>query len=288
MRVTATAFYRPGSGWSNCRRNGESDRGKPVGILLFTAALLSGCFAHQGMAETTRVAVASSFSKPMRAIVEQFEENSGHTVQLSFGPPGKLFTQIQRGVPYDAFLSEDAGKPARLLALGAGVPDSTFTYAVGRLALWGGVTQDAKKLLDFDMYDQLAIANPRAAPYGKAAMQVLRHLQQQDSVRLITAGNISEAFRTVADGKAEIGFVALAQIVRDGEIPAGAWLVPQAFYDPIYQDAVLLQQGNANPATLSLLAFLRSDSARAIIRSYGYEIRQDDDGVPATDVRSPN
>lgn len=244
--------------------------------VLGAAILLLGLVCQGSFADTTQVAVATGFAKPMKIIVDLFEKESGHKVQLKLGSAGKLFTEIQRGANYDAFLSADSGKPARLVELGMGVPDSTFTYAVGRVVLWGSVTQDAKKLLDFDMYNQLAIANPRAAPYGKAAMQIVRHLQLQDSVRLMTTGNLSETYRAIIDNKAEIGFVSLAQVIRDGKIPAGAWLVPEQLHDPIYQDAVLLQHGATNRATQSLLAFLRSDAATIIIRSHGYDIPADD------------
>lgn len=236
------------------------------------AVLLCLALCPAATAEQTRIAVASNFSKPMQAIVSVFESTTPHRVQLSTGASGKLFAQIQHGAPYDAFLSADAIKPERLINNNVAVADSRFTYANGQLVLWSRQPIDAKALLDSDTYNNLAIANPRVAPYGKAAIQTLKNLGIRGQARLVIGENISQTFQFVQSGNAELGFVALAQIIQDGNIPKGAWVVPHTMHQPIRQDAVLLNRGKDNVATKALLEFLSSDAAIVILQQFGYTV----------------
>lgn len=224
------------------------------------------------MAEQTRVAVAANFASPIKAIVAAFEKASPHTVQLSLGSSGKLFAQIQNGAPYDILLSADSSKPDKLIQSGLAVADSRFTYAIGRLVLWHTHNLQAKQLLETGNYTRLAIANPRLAPYGKAARETLKQLNLFDQDRLVSGENISQTYRFVVSGNADMGLVALSQVIVDGNIPEGAWLVPKSMHSPIRQDAVLLEQGRANEAALALMAFLRTEQAIGIIRQYGYDV----------------
>lgn len=222
------------------------------------------------------VAVAANFSAPMRAIVAAFEKTSGHKVSLVSGATGKFYAQITNGAPFDVLLSADADTPTKLMKEAQAVVGSQFTYAVGKLALWSaqlGLVDDQGAVLKKGNFRHLAIANPRVAPYGVAAMEVLAVLGVNVSLenRLVRGENIAQAHQFVATGNAELGFVALSQIYRDGQFAAGSyWVVPAELYAPIRQDAVLLNHGKDNPAAGDLLAYLKSDAAKAVIRAYGY------------------
>lgn len=230
--------------------------------------------AMPAAAEQTRIAVAANFAGPIRAIVSTFEQESGHKVQISIGSSGKLFAQIQNGAPYDILLSADSTKPAKLLQSGHAISGSRFTYASGRLVLWHTHNQPAKALLDSGNFSHLAIANPRLAPYGKAARETLKHLDLQIADKLVTGENISQTYHFVVSGNAELGLVALSQVIKEGKVPEGAWVVPKSYYSPIRQDAVLLAHGQANAAAKALLAFLKNEPATTIIRQFGYDVEE--------------
>jgi len=227
-------------------------------------------------AETVSVAVASNFTAPMKAIVAEFEKSTGHHAQLSFGSSGKFFAQIRHGAPFDVFLSADDQKPAKLEAAGMSVPDSRFTYALGTIVLWSarpGFVDAQGAVLKSGDFQHLALANPKLAPYGEAAREVMQKRGVWSSLRrkLVLGENIAQTYQFVASGNAGLGFVALSQVMQDGHIQAGsAWIVPATLYSPIRQDAVLLNRGKHNAAAKALLDYLKSAPARAIIRSYGY------------------
>jgi molybdate transport system substrate-binding protein len=243
---------------------------------LACAALLAGTGAV--WAGEVQAAVASNFSLPMQRIAEAFARDTGHRVRLSVGATGRFHAQIANGAPFEILLSADADTPARLEAAGAAVAGSRFTYAVGRLVLWSahaGVVDAQGTVLHGGGFRHLAVANPKTAPYGAAALQVLQGLGLLDALRpkLVQGENIAQVQQFVASGNAELGFVALAQVWRDGAIARGsAWIVPDSLHAPIRQDAVLLLPGRGNPAAQALLAYLRGDAARAIIRGFGYEL----------------
>lgn len=231
---------------------------------------------HVAQAGQVSVAVATNFSAPMQAIVAAFEADTGHQAKLSFGASGKFYAQITNGAPFQVLLSADDTTPARLEREGKAVEHSRFTYAIGTLVLWSAQARyvDAQgDVLRKGDFKHLAIANPRVAPYGAAALQVMNKLGVAAAVqpRLVQGENIAQTFQFVATGNAPLGFVALSQVMVDGKITHGsAWQVPGHLHDPIRQDAVLLQPGKDSAAATALLAYLRGDKARAIIRSYGY------------------
>lgn len=229
-------------------------------------------------ADEVMVAVASNFTAPMKDIATEFERQSGHKAVLSFGSSGKFLAQIRHGAPFDVFLSADQHKPNALASEGAIVPDSQFTYAIGQLVLWSAdearVTQGSAALTQTD-FQKLALANPRLAPYGTAAIQVLEALSIKDSTRnhWVQGENIAQTYHFVASGNAQLGFVALSQVTENGEIKSGSgWVVPNRLYDPIKQDAVQLQRAEDNAAAQALIAFLKSPAAHKIIASYGYKL----------------
>lgn len=239
-------------------------------------ALLGGLLATACAAAEVRVAVASNFTAPMTRIAADFAVATGHRAVVSAGSTGRFQAQIAAGAPYDVLLAADDLAPRRLVAEGLAVEGTRFTYALGRLVLWSsdaGVVDDAGAVLGTGRFRHLAIADPKVAPYGRAALQVLRGLglDQTLAPRLVTGENVAQAFQFVATGHATLGFVALAQVAEPGR-PAGGsmWLVPETLHEPIRQDAVLLQPGRDNAAARALLDYLRRDAARATIRAYGY------------------
>jgi molybdate transport system substrate-binding protein len=234
------------------------------------------CLGLPVQAAEVNVAVAANFSAPMQAIAARFAEDSGHRAQLSFGSTGKFYTQIRSGAPFAVLLAADQRTPERLEHEGLAVADSRFTYATGTLVLWSrdGATVDAQgEVLRRGHFAHLAIADPRVAPYGAAAIETLGALGLLESLRprLVQGTSIAQAYQFVATGNAELGFVALSQVIRDGRIGSGsAWIVPSALHAPLRQDAVLLAPGRDDAPAAALMAFLRGAVAQEIIRAWGY------------------
>lgn len=224
-------------------------------------------------AERATVAVAANFTEPAREIATAFEAASGHEIVLSFGSTGQLFAQIAQGAPFDVFLAADRERPARAESDGLAVVGSRITYALGRLALYSraeGRASGPESLRD-PPPRRLAIANPRTAPYGAAALAVLDRLGLTDAMagRIVEGANVAQAFQFAATGNADLAFVALSQAAsaKNGSY----WPVPASMHPPIAQDAVLLTRGAENAAAAAFLSFLRKDAARTILRAYGYE-----------------
>lgn len=228
-------------------------------------------------ADEVQVAVAANFTAPMRHIVAAFEMSTGHKAVLAYGATGKFYAQIRNGAPFEVLLAADYETPARLATEGAAVAATQFTYAEGRLVLWSarpGVADHSGEVLKRGSFDHLAIANPTLAPYGAAAVEAMKALGRLDAIasKFVIAENISQAYQFVRSGNAQLGFVALSQVMRDGRIAEGsAWVVPARFHRPIRQDAIVLTRGRGRPAVDALMKFLRSDAAQAVIQSFGYE-----------------
>ena len=231
---------------------------------------------HAAHADTVSVAVAANFTAPMQKIAAAFEADTGHKAELSFGATGKFYAQITHGAPFQILLSADDTTPARLEREGKAVAQSRLTYAIGALVLWSaqpGYVDAQGDVLKTGRFKHLAIANPKLAPYGAAAVQVMDKLGTTAALqpRLVQGENIAQTFQFVATGNAQLGFVALSQVMADGKILSrSAWQVPANLHDPIRQDAVLLQSGKDSAAAAALLTYLRGAKARAIIQSYGY------------------
>lgn len=239
-------------------------------------ALSFGALAVAQAAQV-RVAVAANFSAPMHEIAAAFERDSGHKAVLAFGATGAFAAQIRNGAPFDLLLAADQRTPEQLVAEGNAVPTSRFTYAIGRLVLWsaqpGVVDARGEVLKQPQRFARLAVANPKLAPYGQAAMETMDKLGVLEALRpkLVQGESIAKTLHFVASGNAQLGFVALAQVQADGKLSSGsAWIVPAELHTPIRQDAVLLQRGRDNVAATALLSYLRSEPARRIIAAYGY------------------
>jgi molybdate transport system substrate-binding protein len=244
-------------------------------LLSAVAAPLLACSAQ---AAEVQVAAAANFAAPLKEIARAFAQDTGHTLVPAFGPSGAFYTQIHNGAPFEVFLSADDSTPARLESEGATVAGSRFTYATGKLVLWSaqpGYVDAQGEVLRQAAFRHLAIANPKTAPYGLAATQVLDKLglRAQLAPKLVEGSNVSQTRQFVASGNAELGFVALSQVYKDGKIDGGsAWRVPAELHAPIRQDAVLLAQGRDNPAARALLDYLKGPKAAAVIGAYGYDL----------------
>jgi molybdate transport system substrate-binding protein len=245
-----------------------------LGLALFGAMVAFAPAA--ALAAQTQVAVAANFAEPAKEIAAAFKAASGHTAILSFGSSGQFYAQISHGAPFEVFLSADAERPLKAEREGLAAPRTRFTYAVGRLVLYSttaGLVDGAGAVLAGGRFNKLAIADPASAPYGAAAVQTLRKLRVYDAVkpRIVTGSSIAQAYQFVATGAAELGFVALSQVI--GEPGGSRWIVPAADHAPIEQQAILLKTGQDNPAARAFLAFLKGPAAAAIIRTYGYEVK---------------
>lgn len=226
-------------------------------------------------AGVTHVAVAANFTEPAKEIAALFKQKTGHEAVLSFGASGAFFTQITHGAPFEVFLSADADRPKAAIDGGFAVPDSLFTYAIGRLMLWSRVVDvtNGEAALKAGAFSKLSIANPVAAPYGAAAVETMRALHVYDALqsKIVQGNSIAQAFQFVDTRNAEVGFVALSQL--HGVTEGTRWEVPQNLYSPIRQDAVLLKTGADSEASIAFLAFLKGPEARAIIEQFGYALK---------------
>ena len=242
------------------------------------AALLALCFSLAGRAGEVQVAVAANFVAPMKVLAAEFEKSTGHQAVLTSGATGKFYAQIKSAAPFDVFVSADDETPRRLEQEGTAVPGSRFTYAIGKLVLWSAdpnLVDRNGEVLRSGKFTHIALAAPKLAPYGAAAMEAMTRLGVLTSLqpKFVQGENLGQTFSFVSSGNAQLGFVALSQVLEDGKIKSGsAWIIPAHLYEPIRQDAVLLSRAKDNPAATALMSFLRSERARAVIRSFGYEL----------------
>ncbi|MDR2451604.1 MAG: molybdate ABC transporter substrate-binding protein [Candidatus Accumulibacter sp.] len=247
--------------------------------LTCAALILSLGLAHAARAGEVAVAVAANFTGPMQTLAVEFEKETGHKAVPSFGSTGQFYTQIKNGAPFEVFLAADDTTPAKLEKEGDTVAGSRFTYVIGALALWSkkdGFVDDKGEVLKKGGFTHIAIADPEKAPYGAAAVETLKKLGVFDALqpKFVTGNNIAQAHQFVDTGNAELGFVALSQIYKDGKLTSGsAWIVSQNLHEPIRQDAVLLTRGKDNPAAAALLQYLKGAKASAVIESYGYRLK---------------
>lgn len=234
--------------------------------------------ANQVGAAEAQVAVAANFAEPIKAIAAVLTKTTGHTLKITLGATGKLYAQIQNGAPFDVLLAADTATPEKLATEGLGVPGSRFTYATGKLVLWSA---DARRVdaqgdvLKAPNLGKVSHANPKVAPYGVATVQVIDKLGLTTALtpKLVQGESIGQTFAFAATGAADVGFVAMSQVLEGGKLKSGSmWVVPQALYTPIRQDAVVMQKSATNEAALALVALLKSPRIKDLIRSYGYEL----------------
>ncbi len=245
-------------------------------LLALTAAL---AFTTLARADVVQVAVAANFTAPARALAEVFARTTGHEARLSFGATGAFYTQIKNGAPFDVLLAADNERPARLEKEGDTVPGSRFTYATGQLVLGSakpGFVDDQGAVLKGGHFGKIAIANPKNAPYGAAAVEAMEKLGLAATLqpKLVTGESIGQTYNFIATGNAELGFVALAQVLEGGKLKSGSmWVVPAQYHAPIIQDAVILNRAASNPAAKAWMELLKTPQSKELIRSYGYAVK---------------
>jgi molybdate transport system substrate-binding protein len=244
-----------------------------LSVLLLAVAAQGSAFAAEA-----QVAVAANFAEPIKAIGAVLEKTTGHTLKVTLGATGKLYAQIKNGAPFDVLLSADTATPEKLEKEGLGQPGSRFTYATGKLVLWSADTKrvDAKgDVLKAANLGKVSYANPKVAPYGAATMQVIDKMGLTAAItpKLVQGESIGQTFTFVSTGAADVGFVAMSQVLEGGKLKSGSmWVVPQNLYDPIRQDAVVMQKSAGNEAAQALMKLLKSPNIKDLIRSYGYDI----------------
>lgn len=242
--------------------------------LLFTA-LLS---VNVAQAAEIKLAVASNFVQPAKDIVAEFEKDSGHTVSMTPGATGKFYAQIVNGAPFDILLAADDETPARLEKEARAVTGTRFTYATGRLVLWSpkaDFVDDVGQLLKSGKFTYLAISNPKVAPYGLAAVQTMQRMGVLSALepKVVQGENIAQTYQFVVTGNAQLGFVALSQVFQHGKLKSGSgWIVPENLHDKLRQDVILLNAGKGSAAATAFMAFMKSEKAKKIIISYGYQL----------------
>jgi len=251
-----------------------------IKLCLLISTLFLPSFAQ---ADMVTIAAASNVAVPLKIIVSGFEKRTGHEVTLVIGSSGKIFAQLTHGAPYDVFLSADRVKPAALTARGMAATGGPFTYAIGALALWSirpHLMIDGASILQKGHFNTLAIANPKLAPYGKAAQEVLQSLGLYGalSAKFVTGDNIAQTYQFVATGNADLGFIAVSQLraaqlqATKSRAPKGSyWIIPDKLHNPIRQDAVLLKSAENNPAAAAFVKFLHSDFAQKTLHDFGYK-----------------
>ena len=244
--------------------------------LLAMSALLG--FASVAIAGEVQVAVAANFTAPMQKIAAEFEKDTGHKALLTFGATGKFYAQIKNGAPFEVLLSADQETPARLEQEGATANGSRFTYAIGKLVLWStreAIVDSKGDVLKRGGFDHIALANPKLAPYGAAAMEAMKALGVADALapKFVQGENIAQTYQFISTANALLGFVAMSQVYEDGKLKSGsAWVVPTNLYSPIRQDAVILDKGKDSAAAAALMKYLKGDKAKAVIKAYGYDL----------------
>lgn len=237
--------------------------------LLMTILFVS--FTNQAFAAQTIIAVAANFAMPLQKIVEKFEAETNHKISISIGSSGKIYAQIINGAPYDVFFSADQSKPKTLLKDGFGVKGSLYTYAIGRLVFWAPKLEVFTPVKPDDPMNKIAIANPKIAPYGVAAMQAMAMfgLTKEEELQVIRAENVAQVYQFVDSGVVGMGFVALSQVLDQSK--NGYIIVKPEDYTPIKQDVILLNHGQNNQAAIDFMAYIKTKNIRDMIKQLGYK-----------------
>lgn len=247
---------------------------KPI---IFSTLIGLATLGAQADAREVKIAVAANFTDATREIAPLFEKTTGHTTRISFGSTGKLYSQIEHGAPFELFLAADTKRPIKAEKEGLAVPGTRFVYAKGKLVLWSvkpDLFDSGEAFLRSGAFEHIALANPKTAPYGLAAKQVMQHIGvlEQLTPKLVKGDSIAQTFQFTATGNAQAGFLALAQIKGWKGDGGTLWEIPADYYGPIDQAAVLLKKGESNPAATAYLEFLKSDAAREVIERFGYGV----------------
>lgn len=242
---------------------------RPLIALLFVLGIVP-CGSARG--DEALAAVASNFADVIEELAPRFQKETGHLLRASFGASGKFAAQIENGAPFDLFLSADAESPRRIEEKGLGVEGTRFVYAVGRLALWSPLPGHLdERVIAEGRFSRIAIANPKTAPYGRAAVETMQRLGAWPSPKVVQGENVAQTFQFVETGNAQFGFIALAQVLSLDEGRRGSyWEVPPNYHAPIRQEAILLKRGADKGAARAFVEFLKRPDTRAVIARFGY------------------
>lgn len=244
---------------------------------ILAASFVAAVAASSAGAAEVNVAVAANFTAPMKDIAAIYEKDTGNKVLASFGATGAFYAQIKNGAPYQVLFAADAKTPKKIEDEGLGVKGSAKPYAYGKLVLWSAAPNFVKENKDFILdasVQKIAVANPKLAPYGEAAYQTMQkwgNLEKAEP-KFVTGDNIGKTFQYVSTSNAQVGFVALSQVFKDGKMTSGSgWIIPSDMYSPIRQDSVVLNPGKDNKAVAEFMKFMAtSPKVRKVIESYGY------------------
>lgn len=258
----------------------KQTRVKPLFMCAFILVIVSALQTAVASAATLRIAVASNFLAASKVIAQEFNKETGNKISISSGSTGKLYAQIVNGAPYDIFMAANAREPQRLIDAGIASAASLQTYAIGRLVLFSTRLplkgQATDQILAGNNWHKLAIANPKTAPYGVAAKQVLQHLDIWSKIqsRLVRGENIGQTFYFAQSGNVDIGLVALSQIKSQPDPEKLKYCdIPQKWYQPLEQKAVLLKRSRAQKEAGLFLTFLQSQRVKLLLtQKYGYGV----------------
>lgn len=240
------------------------------------------------LAEDLVVAAAADLNYAFKELVAEYEKQTGQSVTLSLGSSGNFYSQIANGAPFDLYFSADIGYPKKLIAAGLAVPGSLYQYATGRIALWVpkgsklDVARGMEVLLD-PAIRRIAIANPKHAPYGRAAVAAMEHFKVYERVKdkLALGENVSQAAQFAQSGAADIGIIALSLALAPPVQAAGTfWLIPQEAHPRIDQGAVIVATSKNRDASRRFLEFLQTPAARAVMKRYGFLLPGEDRASP--------
>jgi molybdate transport system substrate-binding protein len=247
-------------------------------ILALCLFVITG--VNRSVAEEITIAAASDLNFAFKEIVAEYEKTTGNHVKLTLGSSGNFYAQIQNGAPFDLYFSADIAYPRKLEEAGLTVPGSIYQYAVGRIVMWTGhesridVTQGFETLREATV-KKIAIANPKHAPYGRAAVAAMEYFKVYDQVKdkLILGENISQAAQFVESGAADVGIIALSLALAPPMQAAGHyWEIPADAYPPIEQGAVILMGGKNQESAKAFLSFIQGAEGQTMMKRYGFVV----------------
>jgi molybdate transport system substrate-binding protein len=248
-------------------------------VIVGSLVAAGGCGPRPESTNTIRVAAAADLRYALEDLIARFKtEHPDLDVTAAYGSSGTFFSQLQNGAPFDVFLSADVEYPRRLDAAGLTLPESTFTYAVGRLVLWTRKASSVAVKRGFDVLldpavGHLAIANPEHAPYGRAAEAALSRAGVLTAVhsKLVLGENVSQTLQFVQSGSADVGIVALSLALAPTVADAGTyWPVPLDLYPRMEQGGTIMKSAANVEAARRFTAFMQAAEGREILRRYGF------------------
>jgi molybdate transport system substrate-binding protein len=250
-----------------------------AGVWIGLIGLMSMVWADRIQAGEISVAAASDLNFAFKEIVADFEKKTGTTVKLSLGSSGNFYAQLSNGAPFDLFFSADIGYPKKLEEAGLAEPGTLYMYAVGRIVVWvpkGSPIDVASlgiKALQHPSVKKIAIANPKHAPYGRAAVAAMEHFKVYEAVKdkLVLGENISQTAQFVQTGGADVGIIALSLAVAPAMRESGLyWEIPLEAYPRLEQGAVVLKAAKDVNTARAFLDFIKGPQGAAVLKRFGF------------------